>query len=61
MIKVYKYIKDSYSWDDELEIESETAKSTNSPEIYDLRTPQKKSRKTEMNSDVTSEKSFYSS
>ena len=60
VIKEYKYIKDSYSWNDEFEIKSETAKNTNSPKIYDLRTPQKKSRKTEMYSDVTSDKPFYS-
>ena len=58
VIKEYKYIKDSYSWDDEFEIESESAKSTNSPKIYDLRTPQKKSRLTEMVFDVTSDKLF---
>ena len=39
-------IKDNYSWDDGLEFESDPAKSTNSPKIYDLRSPQKKSRKT---------------
>ena len=61
VIQEYKYIKDSYSWDDEFEIKSETAKSTNSPKIYALRTPQKKSRKTEMYSDVTSDKPFDSS
>ena len=58
VIKEHTYIKDSYSWDDEFESESEVTQSTNSPKIYDLRTPQKKSRKTEMYSEVTSGKLF---
>ena len=58
VIQDYKYIKDSYSWDDEFEIESESAKSINSPKIYDLRTPQKKSKITEMMLDATSDKLF---
>jgi hypothetical protein len=45
VIKEYKYIKDKYSWENEFDFEREIAKSTNSPKIYDLRTPQKKSRK----------------
>ena len=51
VIKEYKYIKDSYSWGDEFESESEITKYTNSPKIYDLRTPQKKSSKMKMYSD----------
>ena len=58
VIKEYKHIKDNYSWDDEFDFESENAKSTNSPKIYDLRTPLKKSRKTEMFSDDTSDMLF---
>ena len=48
VINEYKYIKDSFSWDNEFESESEITKSTNSPKIYDLRTPQKKSSKMKM-------------
>ena len=59
VIKEYKYIKGSYSWDDEFEIESESAKSTNSPKIYDLRTPQKKSRLMEMVFDVAYTKKVF--
>ena len=58
VIKKYEHIKDNYSWDDEFDFESENAKSTNSPKIYDLRTPQKKSRKTEIHSDDTSDVTF---
>ena len=58
MIKEYKYIKDNYSWDDEFESEKEITKSSDSPKIYDLRSPQKKSSKMEMYSDYTSEKLF---
>ena len=58
VIKEYKYIKDSCSWDDEFESESEITKSTNSPKIYDRRTPQKKSSKMEMYYDSTSGKLF---
>ena len=43
VINEYKYIKDNYSWSDEVEKESEYAKGATSPKIYDLRTPQKKS------------------
>ena len=43
MIKEYKYIKDYYSWNEDFETDSESAKGTNSPKVYDLRTPQKKS------------------
>jgi len=57
VIKELKHIKiNNYSCNDGFNFESETAKSTNSPKIYDLSTPQKKSRKTEMYSDVTSDK-----
>ena len=55
MIKEYKNIKDYYSWSDEFENESESAKCTNSPRVYDLRTPQKKSRMIELMSDTTSD------
>jgi len=48
VIKEYKYIEASYSWDNEFESESEITKSTNSPKIYDLRTPQKKSSEMKM-------------
>ena len=41
------------AWDDDFEIENELAKSTNSPKIYDLKTPQRKSKITEMVFDVT--------
>ena len=58
VIKEYKYIKDNYSWDDEFESDSEKTKSTNSPKIYDLRTPQKNLSKMEMYSDSTSGKFF---
>jgi hypothetical protein len=43
VINEYKYIKDYYSWSDEVEKESDYAINTTSPKIYDLRTPQKKS------------------
>ena len=55
VIKEYKNIKDYYSWSDEFENESESAKRTNSPRVYDLRTPQKKSRIIEFLSDTTSD------
>ena len=55
VIKEYKNIKDYYSWSDEFENESESAKCTNSPRVYDLRTPQKKSRMIELMSDTTSD------
>ena len=58
MIKEYKYIKDKYSWDDEFESDSGKNKNTNSPKIYDLRTPQKSLNKMEMYSDYTSGKFF---
>ena len=58
VINEYKNIKDNYSWDDEFELESDHAKSTNPPKIYDLRTPQKKSRKTDMYSSDTSDMLF---
>ena len=58
MIKEYKYIKDNYSWDDEFESKKEITKSSDSPKIYDLRSPQKKSSKMEMYSDYASEKLF---
>ena len=58
VIKEYKYITDNYSWDDEFESEKEITKSSDSPKIYDLRSPQKKSSKMEMYSDYTSEKLF---
>ena len=47
LIKEYKHIKDTYSWDDEFDFESENAKSTNSPKICDRSAPLKKSRKIE--------------
>ena len=56
VINEYKTIQDNYSWDDEFELEGGPAISTHSPKIYDLRTPQKKSRKTDMYSDDTFEK-----
>ena len=56
MIK--EYITDNYSWDNEFESEKEMTKSSDSPKIYDLRSPQKKSSKMEMYSDYTSEKLF---
>ena len=55
MINEYKNIKDYYSWSDEFKNESESAKCTNSPRVYDLRTPQKKSRMIELMSDTTSD------
>ena len=55
VINEYKNIKDYYSWNDEFEDESESAKCTNSPRVYDLRTPQKKSRMIELMSDTTSD------
>ena len=58
VIKEYKYIKDNYSWDDDFESEKEITTSSDSPKIYDLRSPQKKSSKMEMYSDYTSEKLF---
>ena len=58
VIKEYKYIKDKYSWENEFDFKNESAKSTNSPKIYDLRTPQKKSRKMEIHSDDTSDVTF---
>ena len=54
VIKEYKYIKDNYSQDDKFESDSEKTKSTNSPKIYDLRTPHKNLSKMEMYSDYTS-------
>ena len=45
--KDYKYIKDHYSWLDEGE--NEPAFSGQSPKIYYLRTPQKKSNKRKSN------------
>ena len=59
VIKEYKNIKDNYSWNDEFEIESESAKGTNSPRAYDLRTPQKKSRVIEMMSGTTSDDDLF--
>ena len=49
VINDYKYIKDKYSWDDEEESELVYSEITSfkpdrSPKVYDLRTPQKKSR-----------------
>ena len=58
MIKEYKYIKDHYSWNEDFETDSESAKGTNSPKVYDLRTPQKKSRITRTILDTTSDKLF---
>ena len=57
-VKEYKHTWDNYSWDDDVDFESENVKSTNSPKIYYLRTPQKKSRKTEAYSDDTSDMLF---
>ena len=48
----------NYSWDDEFESDSENTKSTNSPKIYHLRTPQKNLSKMETYSDYTSGKFF---
>ena len=58
VINEYKNINENCSWDDEFEFEGGPAISTHSPKIYDLRTPQKKSRKSDMYLDDTSEKSF---
>ena len=58
VINEYKGIKDNYSWNDEFEFEGGPALCTNSPKIYDLRTPQKKSRKSDTYSDNTSEQWF---
>ena len=55
VINEYKNIKDYYSWNDEFEDESESAKCINSPRVFDLRTPQKKSRMIELMSDTTSD------
>jgi hypothetical protein len=55
VINEYKNIKDYYSWNDEFEEESESAKCINSPRVFDLRTPQKKSRMIELMSDTTSD------
>ena len=54
----FKFTKESIlfeSWSNEFENESESAKCTNSPRVYDLRTPQKKSRMIELMSDTTSD------
>ena len=59
MIIEYKNIKDYYSWSDEFENESESAKCTNSPRVYDLRTPQKKSRMIELMSDTTDDDDLF--
>ena len=59
VIKEYKHIKDNYSWNDEFETESESAKGTNSPRVYDLRTPQKKSRIIETMLDTTSDDDLF--
>ena len=48
-----------FSGEDDFENGSESAKGSNSPKIYDLRTPQKKSRITETMLDTTSDKSFW--
>ena len=42
VINEYNNIKNNYPWDDEFEFESDHAKSTNTPKIFALRTPQKK-------------------
>ena len=58
MIKEYKLIKDNYSWADESNGElmyAETAKCNQSPKIYDLRTPLKKSRKDDTDNNMTDE------
>ena len=55
VINEYKNIKDYYSWNDEFEDESESAKCINSPRVFDIRTPQKKSRMIELMSDTTSD------
>ena len=55
VIKEYKNIKDYYSWNDEFENESEFAKRTNSPRVYNLRTPQKKCRIIDVKLDTTSD------
>ena len=59
MIKEYKSIRGYYFWNDEFESESESAKHTNSPRVYDLRTPQKKSRIIDVMSDTTSDDESY--
>ena len=55
VINEYKSIKDNYSWNDEFEFEGGPALCTNSPKIFDLRTPQKKSRKSDTYLDNTLE------
>ena len=60
MINEYKYIKDNYSWSDEVEKESDYAKSTTSPKIYDLRTPQKKSGTKKTHASEFSDKTYSS-
>ena len=56
----YKYIEGNYSWSDEVEKESECAKSATSPKIYDLRTPQKKSGTKKTLSSKLSDKTYSS-
>ena len=60
VINEYKYIKDYYSWSDEVEKESDHAINTTSPKIYDLRTPQKKSERKKKLSSESSEKMYSS-
>jgi len=60
VINEYKYIKDYYSWSDEVEKESDHAINTTSPKIYDLRTPQKKSERKKTLSSESSEKMYSS-
>jgi len=60
VINEYKYIKDYYSWSDEVEKESDHAINTTSPKIYDLRTPQKKSGTKKTHSSELSDKTYSS-
>ena len=60
MINEYKGIKDNYSWNDEFEFEGGPALCTNSPKIYDLRTPQKKSGTKKTHSSELSDKTYSS-
>ena len=60
VINEYKYIKDYYSWSDEVEKESDHAINTTSPKIYDLRTPQKKSENKKTLSSESSKKMYSS-
>jgi len=55
VINEYKHIRDYYSWDDDFEMDGESAKGTYSPKVYDLRTPQKKPEVINMMCDISSD------